>query len=103
MAMVPVPSSGTRKSHAFVDGERNGHRFGEFREIEMPEYPPSPKGEELRKLRLQIPYSLRQAAAVLKVGVVQLSGLERGTITYTTNEEWDRVYAILRGLIIPKP
>jgi len=103
MPLIPVQPIGTQTAGAFVDGERNGHRFGEFQIREIPKYPPSPKGEQLRSLRLQIPYSLRQAANLLGIGVVQLSGLERGTHTYTKSEEWDRAFDALRRFILPKP
>jgi transcriptional regulator with XRE-family HTH domain len=60
------------------------------------------RGRRLRQLRLQIPLSLRQAAAKLGIKVVLLGELERG-VASVTEEDWERAYAILQSLVLPHP
>ena len=96
MALVPVPVLKTYKTHAFVDGVRDGRRFGEFTEVELPGYPPEPRGKELRRLRQAAGLGLREACRRLHLQPVQLCGLERGSLTFTTDAEWVTALDALR-------
>lgn len=77
VAIRPRKPTGTRRQLAFVDGER----ISGLMEIELPIFEPL-DGEPNRKLRQirvhELSLSLRRAAELLGIGVVQMSELERG-------------------------
>lgn len=90
MNAIPVKPVSTRRSGAFVDGvdPKTGKRFGRFETVDFPVYPPSHDGRELRAERVRLGLSLRDGARLLGLGLVELSGLETGSHTFATAEEW---------------
>lgn len=73
--MRKVAPTGTQTSGCFVsrtDGT------GGFEVRDFPVYPPNATCDLIRDLRVIMHISLRQAATALGIGVVEISGLERG-------------------------
>ena len=100
---IEVSPVGTEVNTAFVDGrDKNGRPFGRIQPVETPVYPASPNGEKLRATRLNIPWTLRRAAAALDLNPVDLSGLEQGRLTLP-DDEWRALLDYLERLAAPKP
>lgn len=77
--LVPIESTGTRRTMAHVNrgpGKKSGFEY-----VDFPVYPPNPKGEELRDLRVE-----------WGIGLRQVSSLERGSARLATDAEWTRAY-----------
>ncbi len=90
LAPIPVEPIGSHKSMAFVDGhDAKGQPFGGLREVTVEDYPEEhvKRGALFRVARQAAGLSLGEAARALGVGVVELSGLERGSVTLS-EEDW---------------
>ena len=94
-AVLPVNPVGTRPGGSgFIC--RAGGQGGAV--AQMPNakvYPPSPRGEALRALRLKIQMNQRDASKKLGIAGVDLGRLERGEATLESDLEWDRAEAML--------
>ncbi len=75
--VVPVAAIGTRTTGAFVN--RGEDRPGGYEQIVLHVYPPSPDGERMRALRVDLDLGLREASNALGIKPVDLSALERGS------------------------
>lgn len=86
--VTPVASTGNRTVNAFWDGvDEQGNSVSGFGPVELPEYPPSPSGEALRKARVERLIGLRQLAPAAGLSPEELSALEHGKAT-TTPDGW---------------
>ncbi len=97
ITVLNVSPIGTRRTGAFVecaDKNESGYRV-----VNWSEYPPSPRGDAVRELRLRTPLSMGSAARRFGVSVVQWSWLERGGVTLS-DADWDRVESELRTLVM---
>jgi hypothetical protein len=66
----------------------DGHGHSGFREMPIAHYPPTPNGEQLRRLRLNVRnMTLREMAAWLSVDVGSYSAIETGRKTLS-DEQW---------------
>ena len=83
-----VPPVGTKRTMAFV--EHQDESLSGLHEVELPVYPDSPMGRELRGARLRAGIGLRHCAELLGLSLVEMSGLERGSYTV---DDWDDVLA----------
>jgi hypothetical protein len=83
MKLHPVGPICSRPAVALVrrDGKCN------LEAIDSPQYPESPRGEELREARLASSISMGDLARKLGIGPAELSGLEHGRFT-TDAEGW---------------
>ena len=52
--------------------------YGSLDPVEEPEWPHSPQGSALRRLRRDLGFGLREASAALSLTIVQLHDLESG-------------------------
>ena len=96
LQLIPVPSTIKRDTPMFVDWvDEAGNMQGAFRVLPVDVYPPSPCGEALRHIRVMGGFGLRQAATLLGLTALELSGLERGSTTLSS-EEWIKVYETIR-------
>lgn len=92
--ILDVPPTGTRDTGAFVTGSAGcGYRV-----LTLSTYPPSPRGEYLRRLRCDSdPHvSLGEAGRRLGLGPAALSAIERGAKTFASVEEWERAIGLIR-------
>ncbi len=90
---IPVAPIAVRKSGAFVectDARKSGYQM-----VDWPVYPPSPRGEAVRELRMRTALGLGSAARLFGVSVVTWSGLERGGVTLSDGD-WELVETELR-------
>jgi hypothetical protein len=97
MPLIPVQPTGTRRSAAFVDGVRNGKRFGELQEIDLDVYPESHNSILLRAIRLDRRLSFREVAKMLGLTALEYCDLERGRRTFSEASEWEAAIAKIRG------
>jgi hypothetical protein len=80
--LSPVDPIGTETREGFWDGhDDTGNHVGGYGSWDSNVYPPSPFGQEIRKLRLKHNLSLREASERLRITVVQLSHIEQGQLT----------------------
>lgn len=89
-----VEPIGQREALAFVDYSREAQLRGKRNGLEkilLPEYPPSPRGEALHHLRMDLGLSLREGIAVSGLAAVEYSGLEHGSFTLADPADWDRL------------
>ena len=63
-----------------------GERRGDFTTLAIDAYPPSPMGVALREARVAANLSLRDAAALLDLDLLELSALERGILNLTASD-----------------
>lgn len=63
---------------------------------ELPVYPASPEGQELRRIRIELGISIRQAAELLGISAVMLGQLERGASRYKYQSDWSAARVALR-------
>lgn len=75
MKVIEIMPIGKHKAWAFVT-RADGCGVDE---IEVNEYPPSPAGEDARKLRVECGLRLHDVAKALGVGAAEVSGVERGS------------------------
>lgn len=106
----PQPAKIIRRTKvgAFVTLDIPGHehdggdecervRCSGFRMVAQNEYAPSPNGQRLRAIRVDIGRSLRDVSKAWDLSVVQVSALELGSMTLT-DDEWKRVFDDLRRM-----
>ena len=86
-------------------GERTGRALVKpasgpcvFRDVTEPVYPPSPRGENLRRTRVAMIKSQRDVSRALGISVEQLSGLENARYTFGDPADWDRALDVIRGM-----
>lgn len=73
-----------------------GGRRCAFMDTELPSYPESPEGAELRRLRVHdADLTLREAAKRLGLSPSELSGLERGSLTFVEPGGWEYARTLL--------
>lgn len=82
LTLIPVAPIGKVKMAAFVDGPK----VHGVREVEVDEYPPSAKGIVLRETRNMHQLSLRTAALMVELPVVEICGLENGKYTLSDRD-----------------
>lgn len=94
MKLIPVEPIGTRRSMALVK-----HASGPctIEGVELPEYPPSPRGRALRDARVAKAIGVRDLAHVLGISAVQLGELERGRLV-TDDAGWDEAMARVKEM-----
>lgn len=87
-----VPPCGMKSSigHANTGPDSSRHAWGE---IQIPDYPPSPRGRALKNLRTRLGLTLREASRRLGLRVVEYSRLEYGAAVV---DNWDEAERILR-------
>lgn len=90
--VIRVESTGLRQTTALVCTARGC----EVQPVTLDTYPPSPRGERLRALRVELGLGLREAARALGVKASELSGLEFGRARLADEAEWDRAEAMIR-------
>jgi hypothetical protein len=93
LKITRLEPTGTRTVHGFGHGP-DGSPVYEWQE---PEYPPSPRGEQLRELRLSLRIGLRQACRHADVKAIEWSGLERGWAV----ADFDEAERLLRSMVKP--
>lgn len=71
----PIAPIGTETVYCHQNRGDEPHVWGP---LELPTYPPSPEGEALRDLRVELGLGLREAARVLGLSALELANLERG-------------------------
>lgn len=75
-------------------------RVCEWKDIDSPKYPPSPEGEELRRLRVhEADLVLREAAKRIGITPSELSSLERGSAVFADPGGWE----LARTLLLTPP
>lgn len=84
LAIRAVDPIGTRTAHGFAC-RADGTVINEWTEKV---YPPSPCGERLRRVRVDLGVGLRDAARVLELRADVLSALEVGRATFAKDESW---------------
>jgi hypothetical protein len=90
---IDVTPIGTRRSPAFVhypDG-------CSFEDQVVPTFPASFQGLALRAARVATSTTLIRAARLLGVNVVEVSGLEMGSLTFEDAEAWARATEAIEG------
>ena len=90
---IPIEPIGTRTSRAFVTRASGC----DIETMTTPVYPPSPRGEELRRVRVAFDRTLGEAARLLGLRPLDVSDLEWGRATFATDEEWNAVLRALEG------
>lgn len=80
----PVPPVGTRRERVLVHGQ--------FVDVDVPVYPPSPEGDALRRARRAAGVGLREAARRAGITATQWSGLECGQLALASGEAWERLH-----------
>jgi hypothetical protein len=80
---------GTQQTLAFVCP-------GGLRPVDLPVYPPSPRGEALRALRVDLRIGLREAATAMGLSAVELGEIERGVSVPEEEASWAWLEAALR-------
>jgi hypothetical protein len=60
-------------------------------------YPPAPRGEALRLLRVQTATSLRATARLLELNVIEVSDLEMGRRVFENDSDWARATEIVQA------
>ena len=89
--LIAVQPTGTRTSPAFVCP-------GGFRDVTTDVYPESPRGDELRMLRINHPtMQRREVANALGLSLSDHSALENGRMTLS-DDEWAQALATVRAL-----
>lgn len=76
--------------HANTGPDSSRHHWAE---IQIPDYPPSPRGRALKNLRTRLGLSLREAARRFDLRVVEYSRLEYGAAVV---DDWDEAERLLR-------
>lgn len=100
LATRPVEPTGTERHRVHVQRATPRGRVCEWRDVDSPTYPPSPEGEELRRLRVRVAdLVLREAARRLGLSPAELSGLERGSLTFVDPRGW----SLARSLLLSPP
>ena len=84
VTLIPVAPIGTERSMAFVNP-------GGPREVELDVYPPSPRGDALRNLRVGCDLGLRECARALGLSPVDVSALENGRATLSA-DDWCELF-----------
>jgi hypothetical protein len=89
--LIPVEPVRYEKSGMFYDGQ---HGSG-YETIDVPVYPPSPRGRLLQKLRESVRVPLASLAERLNVPPSDVSALERGAATLSPGD-WVAVTRALK-------
>jgi hypothetical protein len=91
-----------RNVTGFWDGRdpQTGEDIGGYGTIQMPEYPPSKRGEALRAARVNGSVSLRVMALAMCLPAENYSGLERGKYEFIDESEWDRAMRLVEAQTI---
>lgn len=79
LAIRKVEPVGTRKASVLVD-------------IDLPIYPPSPRGQELRDARSLAGLTMGEAARRAGISIVEWCDIERGR---RIPEDWEAAFAVL--------
>ncbi|HEY3499500.1 MAG TPA: helix-turn-helix transcriptional regulator [Polyangiaceae bacterium] len=96
--ITEVPPTGTREVVGFWDGrDEHDNPIGGYGPVKLPEYPPHPKGEALRKLRVDARVAQRELAKRLGVDALVIYGLENGRHT-TDDEGWEALARAVKEL-----
>ncbi len=93
--ITPVEPTGSRSGGAGFICRTGGQGGAVARMPDVRTYPPSPRGEALRALRVRIGLGARAAAAKIGISGADLGRLERGEATLESDNEWDRAEALL--------
>lgn len=100
LATRPVEPTGTERHRVHVQRATPRGRVCEWRDVDSPTYPRSVEGEELRRLRVhEADLVLREAAKRLGLSPSELSGLERGSLTFVEPGGWE----LARTLLLTPP
>lgn len=86
----PIAPIGTETVYCHQNTGDEPHLWGA---LELPTYPPSPEGEALQELRMQLGLGVRDAAHALGLSVVEYCNLERGRARC----DWSIVGGLLIG------
>jgi hypothetical protein len=85
-----VEPVGTVSANAFWDGhDEQGNHVGGFGPVERHQYPHSPRGDNLREMRVASRVTLREAADALGLRAEELSGLEHGRYCFADASAWE--------------
>jgi hypothetical protein len=98
--LIPVEPISTVMSPAFVDYRDDSSPYGlrgGVASVPVSSYPPSELGELTRKARVMARLTLSEVAHELEIGVADMSGLERGSLTLGQHE-WDHVGATIERM-----
>lgn len=93
--LIDVEPVGTRTFRALV---RRSSGPCAMEDVTEPKYPASPRGELLRRQRVDAGVSLGALARALGITAADLSGLEHGRKDLRFIEDWGRVVGALREL-----
>jgi hypothetical protein len=93
LELIPVMPIGKDRSHAFVDAPG----LHELREVTEGVYPRSVMSETLRMNRLANSLTIRRAAPLMGLNVVEYSKLERGQFTLL-EEDWREAFARIENV-----
>lgn len=95
--IVDVVPVGAKRETVLIYDSRTG---SSIQDIDGPIYPPSPRGERLRKVRISPNvagyFSELTASRILGLRRDDLSRLENGSATLENDDEWDRAERALR-------
>lgn len=87
--LVPVTPTGSRAAAALVMRSGPRGRVCSQEVVALDTYPPSPEGEELRRVRVhEADLTLREAARCLGITPSELSALERGSARFEELAGW---------------
>lgn len=90
--LMPVKPTGTKKVVGFVDREDG---TGGVEEIDWPVYPITAQALQLKALRKSKGLTLRDASQILDMEAVKLSGIENGSLMFTSADGFGRAMMIL--------
>ncbi len=93
LTLIPIAPRSTAPCPAFVMREGRGCRL---EMVSTPSHAATPEGDALRALRLSRNLSLRDAATLCALSIVDLSGLEHGRYTLS-DEDWQALRALLES------
>ena len=91
LTLISVPPIGWSSAVCFVD---YADGTGGLRQEVLNAYPPSPRGDRLRRLRIESRRTHRDAAPLLGLSVVELSKLEVGKLTLS-DADWAAAERVL--------
>lgn len=96
LTLIPVAPTGERTVNAHIHYADRPHEWGA---VAVDEYPPSPRGEELIRLRLDhATMTRRQVCAALGISPMECSALENGRMTLS-DDDWTMALAAVRALV----
>jgi hypothetical protein len=93
MKIIKQTPTGTRKVPAFVDYVDG---TGELKMIDHHDYPPNPRADALRELRVKLGVGLRAAAKAMGLSAVELAEIERGESMFAHDSSWAYAEAAIR-------